>query len=259
MSASYAIADCLTMLGRNLKRLRRYPSLTVMLLAVPIVFLLLFVYVFGETLGAGLGDAGRAGYLRYVLPGIVLMTVASGAQGTAIAVATDLTQGIIARFRTMAIFRPAILTGHVVGAVLQTMLIVVAVVAVAVLIGFRSGASVWEWLAATGLVALTAFAMTWLSVAMGLVSKTVEGASNLPLPLVFLPFLGSGFVPTGSMPTALRWFAEYQPFTPIMETLRGLLLGTAIGHHGAGAVAWCLALSALGYAWARRSFNRERS
>jgi ABC-2 type transport system permease protein len=226
---------------------------------MPIVFLLLFVYVFGGTLGAGLGGpaGGRAEYLEYVTPGIMLMAVAAGATGTAISVAMDMTEGIVARFRTMAIFRPSVLTGHVLGSMIQTMLSVAVVTGVALLIGFRPSASPVEWVAAAGVLAAITFALTWLSVAFGLVTKTVEAASNLPTPLVFLPFLGSGFVPTDSMPVGLRWFAEYQPFTPIIETVRGLLLGTAIGNSAVVAVAWCLGITLVGYLWARKLYNRD--
>ena len=169
----------------------------------------------------------------------------------------DMTEGIIARFRTMSIARAAVLTGHVVGAVVQTMAGLALVVAVAFLVGFRSDAGALEVLAAVGLLALIAFALSWLSVAMGLATKTVEAASNLPMPLMLLPFFGSGFVPVESMPAGLRWFAEHQPFTPFIETLRGLLTGTAIGSSGLLAVAWCAGLAVGGYLWARRNYERR--
>jgi ABC-2 type transport system permease protein len=256
---SYAMVDSTTMLRRQLRHMLRYLSMTLMLIGMPIVFLLLFVYVFGGTLGAGLGGptGGRAEYIEYVVPGILLMAVASGAQGTAISVAMDMTEGIIARFRTMAIFRPSVLTGHVLGAMVQTMLSLAVVLGVALLIGFRPNASPVEWLAAIGILALITFALTWLTVALGMVTKNVEAASNLPMPLVFLPFLGSGFVPTDSMPTGLRWFAEYQPFTPIIETVRGLLLGTAIGNSAIIAIGWCIAITLVGYLWAKKLYNRD--
>jgi ABC-2 type transport system permease protein len=185
------------------------------------------------------------------------MTVAGVAQGTAISVAMDMTEGIVARFRTMAIFRPSILTGHVLSAMTQTVCSLAIVIGVALLIGFRPTASPVEWAAAVGILALISLAVTWLSVACGLVSKTVEAASNLPMPLLLLPFLGSGFVPTDSMPTALRWFAEYQPFTPVIEALRGLLLGTAIGSSAVLTVAWCAVFTLVSYLWARAAFNRD--
>ena len=256
---SYAVADSATMLRRQLRHMLRYASVTVFLIGMPIVFLLLFVYVFGGTLGAGLGGpaGGRAEYLEYVVPGILLITVAAGGTGTAISVAMDMTEGIVARFRTMAIFRPSVLTGHVLGSMIQTVLSLAVVTSVALLIGFRPNASPVEWVATVGVLALIALALTWLCVAFGLVTKTVEAASNLPTPLVFLPFLGSGFVPTESMPVGLRWFAEYQPFTPVIETVRGLLTGTPIGNSAVIAVAWCAGITLVSYLWARRLYNRD--
>ncbi|MEN0140154.1 MAG: ABC transporter permease [Rhodococcus sp. (in: high G+C Gram-positive bacteria)] len=255
----YALSDSATMLRRNLRHMIRYPSVTVLLVGMPIVLLLLFVYVFGGTLGAGLGDpaGGRGAYIDYVAPGILLMTVASAAQGTAISVATDMTEGIIARFRTMAIARVSVLTGHVIGSMIQTLISLVLVVGVAVLIGFRPTAGIGEWVAATAVLAMFAFALTWLSVAFGLVSKSVETASNLPMVLILLPFLGSGFVPTDSMPAGLRWFAEYQPFSPVIETVRGLLLGGPVGSSAVLAVGWSAGIALFGYLWAKRLFNRR--
>lgn len=253
------VADSATMLRRNLRRMRRYPSLTFFIAGIPVVLLLLFVYVFGGTLGAGIGlvSGGRAEYIAYVVPGILLITVAGAAQGTAISIAMDKTEGIIARFKTMAIARASVLTGHVIGSVIQTMLAVVIVMVVAVLVGFRSTTGPTEWAAAAGLLVLSAVAISWLAVALGMVSKSVETASNLPMFLIFLPFLSSGFVPTDSMPDGLSWFAEHQPFTPLIETVRGLLLGTPIGSSGVVAVGWCVAISVLGYVWARRLYDRD--
>jgi ABC-2 type transport system permease protein len=258
---SHSVSDSATMLRRNLRHMLRYPSMTLMLVGMPVIFLLLFVYVFGGTLGAGLGgpSGGRAQYVNYVTPGIVLMTVAGAATGTAVSVAMDMTEGIVARFRTMAISRASVLTGHVVGSVIQTLLGMAVVIGVAVLIGFRPTAGPAEWMAAAGVLTLFVFALTWLSVALGLVSKSVETASNAPMPLMLLPFLGSGFVPTGSMPAGLRWFAEYQPFTPVIETLRGLLLGTPIGNSALLAITWCAGIALAGYLWARKLFNRDPS
>ncbi len=253
------LSDSATLLRRNLRRAARYPALTVVVAAMPIVFLLLFVYVFGGTLGAGLGDpaGGRAEYVTYVVPGILVLAITGGAQGTAIGVAMDMNEGIIARFRTMSIARASVLTGHVVGAVVQTLAGLALVVAVALLVGFRPDAGVLEWVAAVGVLAMTGVALSWLSVAMGLWTRTVEAASNLPMPLVLLPFFGSGFVPVDSMPGWLRRFAEHQPFTPIIETLRGLLTGTAIGGSAAAAVAWCAGIALVGYLWARANYERR--
>jgi ABC-2 type transport system permease protein len=256
---SYTVADSATMLRRNLRHMQRYLSLSLQLIGMPVVFLLLFVYVFGGTLGNGLGGTvdGRAAYLEYVTPGIILMTVAAGATGTAISVAMDMVEGIIARFRTMAISRAAVLVGHVASSMIQTILAMAVVLAVALAIGFRPSAGPVEWAAVAGLLALITLAFTWLSVALGMVAKTVESASNLPAPLVFLPFLGSGFVPTDSMPVGLRWFAEYQPFTPFIETLRGLLTGTPIGNSAVIAIAWCVGITLVGYLWALRRYHRD--
>jgi ABC-2 type transport system permease protein len=258
-SLSYTVADSATMLRRNLKHMQRYPSVTLMVTGLPIVLLLLFVYVFGGTLGAGLdGPTGdRGDYVNYVVPGILLLGIASSVQGTAIAVAMDMTEGIIARFRTMSIARVSVLTGHVLGSVIQTMVGIFVVIGVALLVGFRPNASLTDWIAAIGVLGLLAIGFTWLTVALGLVSKSVEAASNLPMPLMLLPFFGSGFVPTDSMPAGLRWFAEYQPFTPAIETLRGLLLGTPIGNNAIITVAWCVGLTVVGYLWARRLYNRD--
>ena len=260
MTASpYLLTDSATMLRRTLRRMRRYPSLTFFIAVIPVVLLLLFVYVFGGTLGAGLGSVSgsREDYIAYVVPGILLITIAGAGQGTAISVAMDMTQGIIARFRTMAVARMSVLAGHVIGSVIQAMLALALVVVIAVLIGFRPTTGPVDWVLAIGLLALTAVALTWLSVALGLVANSVETASNLPMFLVFLPFLSSGFVPTDSMPGPLAWIAEHQPFTPIIETLRGLLLGTPIGNSGIWAVAWCLVISAAGAVWALRLYERK--
>jgi ABC-2 type transport system permease protein len=257
-TTAYAVRDTRTMLRRNLRRMRRYPSMTMMLIGMPVIFLMLFVFVLGGTLGAGLtAGGGRAQYADYVTPGILLLSIASSAAGTAVTIAMDIKEGIIARFKTMAIFRPSVLTGHVTANVLQTMFGVVVLLAVALAIGFRPTATPLEWLAAAGLLLAVTIAITWLAVTSGLAAKTVETASNWPLLLLLFPFLGSGFVPTTSMPGGLRWFAEYQPFTPVMETLRGLLLGTGVGHNGWLALAWCVLLTAFGYGWARRLYNRD--
>jgi ABC-2 type transport system permease protein len=249
------------MLRRNFKHMVRYPSVSLLVVAIPVILLLLFVYVFGGALGAGLGttSGGRTAYVNYVTPGIILVAVAGVAQGTAIAVSMDMADGIIARFRTMGISRGAVLTGHVLGTTIQTMLGLAAVIGVALAIGFRPHAGPVEWIAVAGVLAMITLAITWLSVALGLVAKSVESASNLPMPLMLLVFVGSGFVPTDSMSTAMRWFAEYQPFTPVIETFRGLLMGTAIGHDAVLAVAWCALIGLVGYRWAMRLYNRDPS
>jgi ABC-2 type transport system permease protein len=256
----HVLPDSITMTSRNLLHMIRYPGLTYFVVVMPVVFLLLFVYVFGGTLGAGLpGGAadGRAAYAAYVLPGILLMTISGSAGGTATTVSMDMTEGIVARFRTMAISRAAVLAGHVLGNTIQALIAVVVVFGVGLLIGFRPIAGPMRWLAAAGLLALVAFAITWLAVAMGMAAKSVETASNLPLVLTFLPFLGSGFVPTGSMPEWLRGFAQYQPFTPWIETVRGLLTGSHLGWNPLLGIGWIVLLTVVGYAWSMGLYNRK--
>jgi ABC-2 type transport system permease protein len=255
---SHPLRDSSTMVRRNLKRMVRYPLMTVQLIAMPVLLLLLFVYVFGGTLGAGLGPSGgRVEYLNYVMPAILLMTIASTVQGTAISVAMDMTEGIVARFRTMNIARVSVLTGHVIGSVIHAFLSLAMVMAVALLIGFQPQANVGAWLILGGLLAAVAFALVWFAVALGEASQTVEAASTLAMPLMFLPFLGSGFVPTESMPDGVRWFAEHQPFTPIMESIRALLMDQPVGNDLWIALAWCAGIALVGYVWAKRLYNRK--
>ncbi|NDZ63106.1 ABC transporter permease [Streptomyces cyaneofuscatus] len=260
-SLSLAVRDSSTMLRRNLLHARRYPSLTLNLLLTPIVLLLLFVYIFGDAMSSVIsGGEGpdRSAYITYVVPGLLLMTIGSTVVGTAVSVSNDMTEGIIARFRTMAIHRPSVLIGHVLGSVLQSVMSVILVGVVAVAIGFRSvDATALEWLAAFGLLVLFATALTWIAVGMGLVSPNAEAASNNAMPLILLPLLSSAFTPVGSMPGWFRPIAEYQPFTPAIETLRGLLLGSEIGADGWLAVAWCLGLAVLGYFWSAAKFDGD--
>lgn len=251
---AHAVHDSRTMLRRNLKHALRYPAVSLGPVMMPLLMLLLFVYAFGDSIGAGMGG-GRDAYLEYLTPGIIVMGVAAGAMSTSIAVCQDMTEGIINRFRTMNITRSSFMTGHVVGSVLTTVVSLVLVVVVALALGFRPDASPVEWLAAAGLVTAIAFAVAWLSAALGLISKTVESASNKPLLIQFLPFLGSAFVPAGSMAPGLRWFAENQPFTPMTETLRGLLSGSEIGDSGWISLAWCAGIALVGYLWSRSLFS----
>ncbi|MFF4257045.1 ABC transporter permease [Streptomyces sp. NPDC001663] len=259
MSAlSLAVRDSKTMLRRNLLHARRYPSLTLNLLLTPVMLLLLFVYIFGDVMSAGIGGTDRSDYIAYIVPGILMMTIGGTVIGAAVSVATDMNEGIIARFRTMAIHRGSVLIGHVIGSVLQCVMSVVLVGAVAVAIGFRStDATALEWLAAFGLLALFALALTWIAVGMGLASPNAEAAANSAQPLILLPLISSAFIPADTMPGWFRPIAEYQPFTPAIETLRGLLLGTEIGHNGWLAIAWCLGLAVLGYFWSAAKFNSD--
>ncbi len=254
-----AVRDSATMLRRELRHARRYPMMTVSGVLVPIFFLLLFVGVFGHALGTGLGAAVPAGghYIDYLTPGIILMTASARAEATAVGVWSDMNKGIIARFRTMAIARTSVLTGQVLGGLIQALVSGALVVAVAIALGFRPSASPAEWAAAFGVYAVSALALTWLGVAFGLFAKTPEGANSLSLILIVLPFISSAFVPTRSMPAAARVFAQYQPFTPVIQTLRGLLTGATIGANATLAVAWCVGITAVGYLWSRRRYNRN--
>ena len=261
---TYTVRDSRTMLRRNLKHLLRYPSLTLLIIGMPVVFLLLFVYVFGGTMGAGLpGGSGssdpRGDYLHYITPAILVMTVASVANSTAILIAKDATEGIIDRFKTLPIARSAPLNGHVLAAMAQTIFGVLVVLAIALALGYRGGASVAGWVGAAGMIVLMGLAVTWLCVALGLASGSVEAASNAPMPLILLPFLSSAFVPTDSMPSGLAWVAEHQPFTPIIETLRAFLEGRDPGSDAFWAVAWCVAIIVVCFLWAVRLFGRVRA
>ena len=259
MTGTYALRDSTTMLRRNLRHLQRYPGLSLFPILGPVVFLLLFVYVFGGTLGNGITTGGgRGAYVNFLTPGMLLFAVVGAANTTAISVAKDMTEGIIARFKTMRIWRPAVLAGHVLGSLFLTAVSLAVLVAVALLVGYHSAAGPLGWLAALGLLALLAIALTWLTVALGLKAKSVETASNIPMFLILLPFLGSGFVPVASMPAGLRWFAENQPFTPITDTVRRLLANQHAGGAGITAIVWCLVIAVAAYLWARYLYDRRQ-
>lgn len=255
-----AAQDSTTMIGRELKHTLRFPLMLVGSILVPVVFLLLFVYILGGPIGHGLGAAGRgAPYVDFLVPGILMMTVAAGSGTTAITVCTDMTGGIVDRFRTMAVSRGALLAGHVGGNVLRTLVTTTVVTGVALLAGFRPHASVAGWFAVAGIVAAFSFALAWLSVALGLVAKSVAGANGSTLPIQFLlPFLSSAFVPAGSMPAGVRWFTAHQPFTPVVESLRALLSGAPAGNTAYLALAWSAAIALAGYLSARAAFRRSR-
>ena len=249
------MTDALTMVRRNFRHTRRNPSAIIMTIALPVVLLLLFVGVFGGALKAGFGS--HEDYIDYVVAGVLIMTVGYGSTTTALAVNQDNTEGVIARFRTMAISRASVLTGHVVGSTVRTLAGAVLVVLVALTLGLRPHGSPLGWLAAAGLMTLLTIALTWLGVAAGLAAKTAQGVAPFTLILQLLPFLSSAFVPPESMTGTIRWFAAHEPFTPIIDTLRALLLGTAVGDRWLLAVGWCLALGLLGYLWARALFARD--
>jgi ABC-2 type transport system permease protein len=252
-----AISDSSTMLRRDLRHARRFPMVTLSGFLTPVLMLLLFDGVFGHTLRAGLGASFDRSYVDYVVPGVLVMAAAGVAEATALTVNTDMGTGIIARFRTMAIWRPAVLVGQVAGSVLRAVATGAAVCAVGIGLGFAPRATALAWLAAIGLFSLLAVALSWLTTAFGLVAKTPAGANSLSLIPLFLPFLSSAFVPPTQMPAGVRAFAEYQPFTPVIDTLRGLLARGPVGDHGLVAVAWCAGIGVVGSAWAAHLYDRR--
>jgi ABC-2 type transport system permease protein len=254
MSTS-AVTDAATMLRRDFLHLRRYPLMTISGIGTPTIMLLLFVFVFGGAMSHSLG-AG-ASYINYLVPGILMMTLGSGCAATAIGVNMDMSEGVVARFRVMAISRASVLTGRVVGSIIRTLLSVILVIGVALVAGFRPTAGPVQWLEAFGFMALLTLALTWLALAMGMAAKSVAGANSSTLLLQFGPFISSGFVPPDTMPVGVRWFAENQPFTPMIDTMRGLLLGTPIGHSAVLAIAWCAVIAVGGYVWARAAYERN--
>jgi ABC-2 type transport system permease protein len=255
-SVSLAVRDSATMLRRDVRHSLQAPALTISGMCVPIIFLLLFAGVFGHALSKGLGSAGTR-YIDFLAPGILVMTAGFSAEGTAINVCTDMTEGIITRFRTMAIARSSVLTGQVAGSLIRTMITAVVVVGVSLLLGFRPTAGPAGWIAAAGMFALLALALTWMTVAFGLLAKNPAGANSLALIPAILPFVSSAFIPTATMTGPVRWFAQNEPFTPIIDTLRGLLTGTGIGDSAIIAIAWCAGLTVAAYFWARALYNRR--
>ena len=252
---SFALRDSATMLRRDVRHSLRNLKMTVSGLLTPTITLLLFVYVFGGAIGAGLGNGA---YINYVAPAIIIMTVGSRCATTAVNLVMDMNEGIINRFRTMAISRASVLTGQVLGSLIRTLISIALVIGVALLAGFRPTTSPLAWLAALGLVALFTFALTWMAVVFGLIGKTPAGANSLSLIFqLILPFTSSAFVRPDSMSAGVRWFSEYQPFAPVIDTLRGLLLGTSIDNSAVLAVAWCVVLALVGYLWARAVYNRN--
>ena len=259
MSAiAYAVSDSRTMLRRDLRHLMRYPIMLIAYLGQPVFFLLMLVGVFGHTLGAGLGAAsGYTKYADFVSPAIIIITVNFGATTTALNVSNDITEGIMDRFRTMAIWRSSILVGHVLEAMIRTMGAIAVVTLLSLALGFRPTAGVVGWFGLIGLTALFTFALTWLVVAFCMATKSLEAANSMVLPLQFLPFLSAAFVPASSMPAGVAWFSDKQPLTPIINTLRGLLVGQPIGWDGWIAVAWCVGITLTGYIWAKHSFDKQ--
>jgi ABC-2 type transport system permease protein len=258
-SVSLAVRDSATMLRRDVRHSLQAPVMTISGMCVPIIFLLLFAGVFGHALSKGLGASAGSRYIDFLAPGILVMTAGFAAEGTAISVCIDMTEGIVARFRTMAISRSSVLTGQVAGSMIRTMITAAVVVGVALLLGFRPTAGPVEWIAAAGMFALLALALTWLTVAFGLLARNPAGANSLALIPAILPFVSSAFIPTATISGPVRWFAQNEPFTPIIDTLRGLLTGSGIGNSAIIAIAWCAGLTLAAYFWARALYNRQQA
>jgi ABC-2 type transport system permease protein len=244
--------DTTVLLKRSLRHILRSPDTIITTAVTPIAMLLLFVYVFGSAI-----DVGGESYVNYLLPGILLITVASGIAYTAFRLFTDVSGGIFERFQSMPIARSAVLWSHVLTSVVANLTSLVLVVAVALLMGFRSGAGVLAWLAVLGIMVLFTLALTWLAVIPGLTAKSVDGVSGFSYPLIFLPFISSAFVPTEGMPGPVRWFAEHQPVTSIVNTIRALYAEQPLGDDGWLALAWCLGLLLVAYALAMRTYRTK--
>ena len=243
--------DSAIMLRRNFKHTVRNPVTVFNAVLFPIVLMLMFVYVIGGAFNVGVK------YIDYATPGMIVLAICYGLSATALAVNADMTKGIINRFKVMDISRSAVLSGHVVATMLRSLVAIAAIMGVAFALGFRSPASFLEWLGAIGLIVLVSFAASWLTVALGLAAKTPESAGMAVVPLILLPFLSSAIVPVATMGAGVRQFAEYQPFTPIIETLRGLLAGTPSAGDAVAAVAWCAGIALVGYLWALSTFKKR--
>jgi ABC-2 type transport system permease protein len=249
---STALIDSATMLRRNFKHTMRDPVVLFNAILFPIVMMFMFVYVLGGGFDVGGGD-----YIDYAAPGMVMLALCYGMGTTATAVNSDMTKGIINRFRVMNISRGAVLTGHVVSTVLRTVIGMAAIIGVAFLMGFSPDATFAHWLGAAGILVLTVFAVTWLTIAFGLAAKSPESAGFFAVPLIMLPFFSSAIIPAEKMGPGIRQFAEYQPFTPIIETVRGLFDGTPSTGSTIAAIAWCAGIGIVGYVWALTRFTKR--
>ena len=241
----------IVMLRRNFKHIARNPTTVFNAVLMPVVVMLMFVYVFGDAFSVG------EDYVDYATPGLLLLAVCYGLGSVAVSVNSDVTKGIINRFKVMNVSRGAVLTGHVMATVLGSSVAIAVIIGMAFALGFRSPATLIDWLAAIGIIAAAAFAATWLTVALGMAAKTPESASLTVVPLLLLPFVSSAIVPAAKMGQGFRQFAEYQPFTPIIESLRGLLAGTPSGGYAAAALAWCAGITLAGYLWSRATFSKR--
>jgi len=249
---THFFGDTTVLLGRSLRHVSRSMDTIITTAIMPIAFMLLFVYVFGGAIKHGSGL-----YVTYLLPGILLITIASGISYTAYRLFLDLQTGIFERFQSMPITRSSVLWAHVLTSLVANLVSIVVVVLVALLMGFRSGAGVLAWLAVAGILILFTLALTWLAVIAGLSAKSVDGASAFSYPLIFLPFISSAFVPTATMPAPVRAFAENQPVTSIVNTIRDLLAQQPVGSNIWIALAWCVGILAVAYVFAMAAYRRK--
>ncbi len=250
--AAHFFADTAVLTGRSMRHILRSPDTIITTVVTPVALMLLFVYVLGGAI-----STGSQSYIDYMLPGILLITIASGIAYTAFRLFTDLQGGIFERFQSMPIARASTLWAHVLTSLVANLLSLVIVVGVALAMGFRSGAGVLGWLGVTGILVLFTLALTWLAVIAGLTAKTVDGASAFSYPLIFLPFISSAFVPTETMPGPVRWFAENQPVTSIVDSIRALFAGQAVGAELWIALAWCVGILLVAFAVAMRVYRRR--
>ncbi|GAA1985285.1 ABC transporter permease [Catenulispora subtropica] len=243
--------DSAIMLRRNFKHTARNPVTVFNAILFPVVMMLMFVYIFGGAFKVS------GAYVDYAVPGLTVMAIHYGMAPTAAAVNGDMTTGVINRFKAMDVARGAVLAGHVVATTVRSLVADAAIIGVGFAIGFRPHADALQWLAAIGVMTLLAFAVTWLTVAVGLAAKTAESAGLATVPLIMLPFLSSAFVPAATMKTGVKQFAEYQPFTPIIESIRGFLTGHPSASHTTSAIAWCVGFVVVGYVWSISTFNKR--
>jgi ABC-2 type transport system permease protein len=241
----------MVMLRRNAKHIARNPTSVFNAVLMPVVVMMMFVYMMGDAFNVGVD------YIDYATPGLMLLAVCYGLGGTAVAVNSDMTKGIINRFKVMDVSRGAVLTGHVIASVLTNLVAIAALIGVAFLLGFSPAASFLDWLGVAGIVVLLGVAASWLTIALGMAAKSPETAGMAAVPLVLLPFFSSAIVPAEKMGPGLREFAEYQPFTPIIETLRGFLNGAPSSGDVIPALAWCVGIALVGYLWARSTFKKR--
>ncbi|WP_139998789.1 ABC transporter permease [Paenibacillus paridis] len=245
-------SDLGVMLGRSMRHISRSLDTIITVCITPIAMMLLFVYVFGGAI-----QTGTENYVNYLLPGILLIAIASGISYTAYRLFLDKQRGIIERFHSMPISRSAVLWGHVLTSVVSNVISVIVIIIVALIMGFRSSSGVLPWLAVAGILVLFTLALTWVAAIAGLTAKSVEGASAFSYPLIFLPFISSAFVPTESMPTVVRVFAENQPVTSIVEAIRALLSGQLVGNDIWVALAWCIGIMVVAYIFAMKAYKKR--